>query len=78
MVESIRRHANRGRQPDGRISRRTDSRVGGSCPRSRDSFADMIYVLLPVWQVQLALGYVALALLRAIYVAAPALLQALC
>jgi len=35
----------------------------------------MIYVLLPVWQGQFALGYGALALLRAVYVGALAVLQ---
>jgi MFS family permease len=35
----------------------------------------MIYVLLPVWQAQFALGYVALAVLRALYVGALAVLQ---
>jgi FSR family fosmidomycin resistance protein-like MFS transporter len=40
-----------------------------------DGFTDMIYVLLPVWQAQFALGYVALAVLRALYVGALAVLQ---
>ncbi len=40
-----------------------------------DGLTDMIYVLLPVWQSQFALGYSALALLRALYVGALAALQ---
>jgi FSR family fosmidomycin resistance protein-like MFS transporter len=40
-----------------------------------DGFTDMIYVLLPVWQAQFALGYGALAVLRALYVGALAALQ---
>jgi MFS family permease len=40
-----------------------------------DGFTDMIYVLLPVWQAQFALGYGALALLRSVYVGALAALQ---
>lgn len=40
-----------------------------------DGFTDMIYVLLPVWQAQFALGYGALALLRSLYVGALAILQ---
>ena len=40
-----------------------------------DGFTDMIYVLLPVWQAQFGLGYSALAMLRALYVGALAVLQ---
>jgi MFS transporter, FSR family, fosmidomycin resistance protein len=40
-----------------------------------DGFTDMIYVLLPVWQAQFALGYGALAVLRALNVGALAALQ---
>jgi FSR family fosmidomycin resistance protein-like MFS transporter len=40
-----------------------------------DGFTDMIYVLLPVWQAQFALGYGALAVLRALYVGSLAALQ---
>jgi len=40
-----------------------------------DGFTDMIYVLLPIWQVQFGLGYGALAVLRALYVGALATLQ---
>ncbi len=40
-----------------------------------DGFTDMIYVLLPVWQSQFALGYSELAILRALYVGSLAALQ---
>jgi FSR family fosmidomycin resistance protein-like MFS transporter len=40
-----------------------------------DGFTDMIYVLLPVWQGELGLDYVALAALRALYVGVLAALQ---
>ena len=40
-----------------------------------DGFTDMIYVLLPVWQAEFALGYAALAALRGIYAGAMALFQ---
>jgi MFS transporter, FSR family, fosmidomycin resistance protein len=40
-----------------------------------DGFTDMIYVLLPVWQAEFALDYVALAVLRALYVGVLAALQ---
>ena len=40
-----------------------------------DGFTDMIYVLLPIWQVEFALGYGMLALLRGLYAGAMAALQ---
>jgi hypothetical protein len=40
-----------------------------------DGFTDMMYVLLPVWQAEFALDYVALAALRALYVGVLAALQ---
>lgn len=40
-----------------------------------DGYTDMIYVLLPVWQAEFGLGYVALAVLRSLYVGALAGLQ---
>jgi MFS transporter, FSR family, fosmidomycin resistance protein len=49
--------------------------VAGLAHALHDGFTDMIYVLLPVWQAQFALGYSALALLRALYVGALAVLQ---
>ncbi len=40
-----------------------------------DGYTDMIYVLLPVWRTEFALNYVALAVLRALYVGVLAALQ---
>lgn len=40
-----------------------------------DGYTDLIYVLLPVWQAEFALGYTALALLRSLYNGALAALQ---
>lgn len=40
-----------------------------------DGYTDLIYVLLPVWQAEFALGYGALALLRGLYAGAMAGLQ---
>ncbi|TXN06681.1 MFS transporter [Methylobacterium sp. WL103] len=40
-----------------------------------DGYTDLIYVLLPVWQAEFGLGYVALALVRSLYVGALASLQ---
>jgi FSR family fosmidomycin resistance protein-like MFS transporter len=40
-----------------------------------DGFTDVIYVLLPIWQAEFALGYAVLALLRAFYAGTMALLQ---
>jgi FSR family fosmidomycin resistance protein-like MFS transporter len=41
----------------------------------QDGYVDMIYVLLPVWQVEFTLDYAALAVVRAIYVGVLAALQ---
>jgi MFS transporter, FSR family, fosmidomycin resistance protein len=49
--------------------------LAGLAHALHDGFTDMIYVLLPVWQAQFALGYGALAMLRALYVGALAALQ---
>lgn len=40
-----------------------------------DGYTDLLYVLLPVWQAEFGLGYVALAVLRSLYVGALAGLQ---
>jgi MFS family permease len=40
-----------------------------------DGFTDLIYVLLPIWQTEFALGYVALGLLRMLFAGAMATLQ---
>jgi FSR family fosmidomycin resistance protein-like MFS transporter len=49
--------------------------LAGLAHALHDGFTDMIYVLLPVWQAQFALSYGALAVLRALYVGALAVLQ---
>ncbi len=49
--------------------------LAGLAHALHDGFTDMIYVLLPMWQAQFALGYEELALLRALYVGALAALQ---
>ena len=49
--------------------------LAGLAHALHDGFTDMIYVLLPVWQTEFALDYVALAVLRALYVGALAVLQ---
>jgi MFS family permease len=49
--------------------------VAGLAHSLHDGLTDMIYVLLPVWQSQFALGYCTLAVLRAVYVGALASLQ---
>ncbi len=40
-----------------------------------DGFSDLIYVLLPVWQMQFRLRFSALAMLRGLYVGMLAVLQ---
>ena len=49
--------------------------LAGLAHALHDGLTDMIYVLLPVWQAQFALGYGALAVLRGMYVGALAALQ---
>jgi len=49
--------------------------LAGLAHAVHDGFTDMIYVLLPVWQAEFALGYGALAVLRGLYVGALAALQ---
>ncbi len=61
-------------QPDTSHARRTLA-LASLAHALHDGFTDMIYVLLPVWQTQFALGYGALAVLRALYVGALAALQ---
>jgi MFS transporter, FSR family, fosmidomycin resistance protein len=56
-------------------SRRRTLVLAGLAHALHDGFTDMIYVLLPVWQAQFALGYSALAVMRALYVGALAALQ---
>ena len=49
--------------------------LAGLAHALHDGFTDMIYVLLPVWQAQFALGFSALAGVRALYVGGLAALQ---
>ena len=49
--------------------------LAGLAHALHDGYTDMIYVLLPVWQTQFALGYSALAIVRALYVGSLAALQ---
>ncbi len=49
--------------------------VSGAAHAVHDGFADLIYVLLPIWQAEFALGYGALALLRGVYSGAMGALQ---
>ncbi len=49
--------------------------VAGLAHALHDGYTSSIYVLLPVWQGQFALGYGAMAALRALYVGSLALLQ---
>ncbi len=58
---------------------RSDARrslaVAGLAHALHDGYTSSIYVLLPVWQGQFALGYGSMAVLRALYVGSLALLQ---
>ncbi len=49
--------------------------VAGAAHALHDGYTDLIYVLLPVWQAEFALGYATLALLRGLYAGAMAALQ---
>jgi MFS family permease len=49
--------------------------VAGLAHALHDGYTDVIYVLLPVWQAEFALGYGRLATLRGLYAGAMALLQ---
>jgi FSR family fosmidomycin resistance protein-like MFS transporter len=49
--------------------------VAGTAHALHDGYTDLIYILLPVWQTEFALGYGALALLRGFYTGAMAALQ---
>lgn len=49
--------------------------LAGLAHALHDGYTSSIYVLLPVWQRQFALGYAAMAVLRALYVGSLALLQ---
>ena len=49
--------------------------VAGVAHALHDGFTDLIYILLPVWQAEFALGYGVLALIRSLYTGAMAGLQ---
>ena len=49
--------------------------LAGLAHALHDGYTDVIYVLLPVWQAELGLGYGRLATLRGVYAGAMALLQ---
>lgn len=49
--------------------------VTGTVHALHDGYTDLIYVLLPIWQTEFALGYGMLAALRGLYAGAMALLQ---
>lgn len=49
--------------------------LAGVAHALHDGFTDLIYVLLPIWQAEFGLAYAMLALLRALYTSAMALLQ---
>lgn len=58
-----------------RSSARTTLAVAGGAHALHDGYTDLIYVLLPVWQAEFALGYGMLAVLRGLYAGAMAGLQ---
>jgi FSR family fosmidomycin resistance protein-like MFS transporter len=49
--------------------------VAGFAHALHDGYTDLIYVLLPIWQAEFALGYGVLAFVRALYAGAMAGLQ---
>lgn len=49
--------------------------VAGGAHALHDGFTDLIYVMLPIWQAEFALGYAALGLLRGLFVGTMASLQ---
>ena len=49
--------------------------IAGTVYALHDGFTDLIYVLLPVWQAEFAVGFGVLALLRGLYTGAMAALQ---
>src|SRR5215471_3425218 len=49
--------------------------VAGVAHALHDGYTDLIYVLLPIWQAEFALGYGMLALVRGLYTGAMAGLQ---
>jgi FSR family fosmidomycin resistance protein-like MFS transporter len=61
------------------VARRSSARrtlaVAGGAHALHDGYTDLIYVLLPLWQSEFALGYAMLALLRGLYAGAMAGVQ---
>src|SRR5579883_3262915 len=49
--------------------------VAGAAHALHDGYTDLIYILLPLWQVEFGLGYAALGVLRGVFVGAMASLQ---
>ncbi len=64
----------KGTVADRHTARRTLA-IAGLAHALHDGYTDAIYILLPVWQSEFALGYGALALLRGLYAGAMAALQ---
>ncbi|MEQ1715674.1 MAG: MFS transporter [Hyphomicrobium sp.] len=62
-------------QPRASLRRRRILVVSGLAHALHDGYTDLIYVMLPVWQVEFGLAYGALALLRGLYAGAMAALQ---
>jgi MFS transporter, FSR family, fosmidomycin resistance protein len=57
------------------VSARRTLAVAGTAHALHDGYTDLIYVLLPLWQTEFALGYGMLAALRALYAGVMAALQ---
>jgi FSR family fosmidomycin resistance protein-like MFS transporter len=68
-------HSTSGTTPAGTSRARRTLVLAGLAHALHDGYTSSIYVLLPVWQSQFALGYGAMAVLRALYVGSLALLQ---
>ncbi|WP_158747702.1 MFS transporter [Acidisphaera sp. L21] len=62
-------------EPSGTSRGRRTLALAGLAHALHDGYTSSIYVLLPIWQSQFALGYGAMAVLRALYVGSLALLQ---
>jgi MFS transporter, FSR family, fosmidomycin resistance protein len=73
-VARIATHAQDGAQSVRRDERRA---FGVACGAHalHDGFTDVIYVMLPIWQSEFALGYAALGILRGLFVGTMAILQ---
>src|SRR5689334_2914847 len=60
-----------------KLARRPAQVLGVACGAHalHDGYTDLLYVLLPLWQAEFALGYAAVGALRALYAGAMASLQ---